>query len=253
MTLEQHTGNYLLRPCRYCCLFINPWELFWWKSLWIMLIKGLRLCCLFSERRQEFDISSSWGGQWVVTWPWRQFGWSVSGHLAMEAVWVFLGLGLAGITVLGVGWVLGQVPWGAEHGSSSTVQNLEFSTGISPYLLEQTTTAPHTALLSLTRHKSRFFQLPRAAQTFPCQTVLLSESSPAPFPKEMPTPPNTSRELHPKLPLFSLYFHTLHSLVVLVWRWLSWKLPFLFLLILQDFFLRHRSVNVPPFLARPLK
>lgn len=103
MTLEQHTGNYLLQPRRYCCLFINPWELFWWKSLWIMLIERLRLCRLLLERRQEFDISSSWGGQWVATWPWR---W----------VWVFLGLGLAGITGLGAGWVLGQVPWDAGRG-----------------------------------------------------------------------------------------------------------------------------------------
>lgn len=30
-------------------------------------------------------------------------GWPVNGHLAMEAVWAFLGLDVAGITVLGAG------------------------------------------------------------------------------------------------------------------------------------------------------
>lgn len=156
--------------------------------------------------------------------------------------------------------MLGQVPWGAERGdgdgSPSTLQNSELSPQISPHPLDQNTTALHAALLSLTRHKSRFStspQLPGAAQTFPSQTISFSGSSPGPFPREMPTPPNTPRDLHPKLPLFFSYFHTLHSLVVLVEGGCHGNSLFLFLLILQDFFLRHRSVNVPPFLAHPLQ
>lgn len=124
--------------------------------------------------------------------------------------WVWLG---------SQGWVQGEC-WDRFHevldvgmgtGSPSTVQNLEFSPWNSEYPLDQTATAPHTALLILTRHKSSFSmppQLPRAAETFPCQIILFSGSSPGPFPREMPTPPNTPRELHPKLPLFSVFSHS---------------------------------------------
>lgn len=108
MTLEQHTGNYLLQPCRYCCLFINPWELLWWKSLWVMLIKRLRLGSLFLERRQEFNISPSWGGQGVAI-----------GHGSI------LGIFRAGCSWdLGAGWVLGQWTWGwaLDHPACCRIQ-----------------------------------------------------------------------------------------------------------------------------------
>lgn len=107
---------------------------------------------------------------------------------------------------------------GVGAGSPSMVENFELCPQISPYPLDRTITAPRTALLSpwtptphLPRCKSTFStspQLPRTAQTFPCRTVLFSGSSPGPFPREMPTPPNTPRELHPKLPLFSGFSHS---------------------------------------------
>lgn len=61
-----------------------------------------------------------------------------------------------------------------------------------------------------------------------CRTILFSGSSPGPFPREMPTPPNTPRELHPKLPLFSVFSHSALTGGAggAGWRWLSWKLPF---------------------------
>lgn len=166
--------------------------------------------------------------------------------------------------------MLGHVPWGDErgggrwitqHGGEFRALPTDFSISSGPdnhspthgpaEPMDTHPTPPQTQihLLHLTSTPKKSSDLLFVGLFCSLGALLVLSQGRCPLP---PTHPGSCTPNYP----FSLYFHTLHSLVVLVVLvegGCHGNSLFLFLLVLQDFFPRNRSVNVPPFLAHPLK